>query len=736
MASNKTKKKHEVIRSTLGNYLKQRNYSLARFHSANVERRTQSDFLLETTTRDQIIMNETIKNEISRANSFLYSNVFCLNNNPAQVDKEFRKLQSFIMAQKTSLRRELLGLLPPLLCHLYIEMLKGRDWKPAIEFLKKYANILGTLEPSAATQFTKVNGTMEETAANVVPLAYSVDQENPDLAAFRQLVTTLSSITCIQDIENDIQAAHFRSCKYQIRMSDRTLLALRRYLSKDAHVLILQILQIWIDIDTSDDKSSEAEDEPAPDDSGSILHHNSLNGFSSSALDDLHETDISKFTNLLASPKPATKRDEPKDPTETEYSQKPMDVDQASSSAGAGAATLLGDETKALAATRLQNLAGITEKVAAHQLPMQVFAVQNANEVLCTGNLDAMNCHFACGLEDAGVMLWSSDGSEQAGRKPYGKSTTRQCGWHVTSVQDPEDEMSSDDEEEIQSAKQKKIRETRYERERERFWGKRSRQNVFDDYGAFTFRGHSSGITDLLFSQFSELLITTSRDLTMRAWRATDYSCGAVYRGHNYPIWCVAESATDLYLATGSRDSTARLWSTTREFPLQIYAGHTQDVTAIAFHPNGKYLATGSVDQTIRLWCITSGKLLRVLTDCRLPVHKIAFSPNGKWLAAAGEESRVRIFDLATSSQLYELKDHPSAVSDVVWHADNQKLATATTSGVIRLYNVGDFESGATSSDTKTGGGATLLNQYGTQCKRVVRIKFNGDGSLTCIGSV
>lgn len=65
----------------------------------------------------------------------------------------------------------------------------------------------------------------------------------------------------------------------------------------------------------------------------------------------------------------------------------------------------------------------------------------------------------------------------------------------------------------------------------------------------------------------------------MRSWRATDYSCGAVYRGHNYPIWCLAESATDLYLATGSRDSTARLWSTTREVPLQIYAGHTQDVT-------------------------------------------------------------------------------------------------------------------------------------------------------------
>uniref|UniRef100_A0A336M040 CSON005522 protein n=1 Tax=Culicoides sonorensis TaxID=179676 RepID=A0A336M040_CULSO len=733
MASNKSKKKHEIIRSALGNYLKLRNYSLARFHSSS-ERRNRSDYLLENTTRDQMIMNETIKNEISRANSFMYSNIFCLNNNPTQVDKEFNKLQTFINAQKSTLRKELTALLPPLLCHLYIEMLKGRDWKPAIEFLKKYANIVGNVEASQPNQFTKVNGTMDETAANIIPIQFSEEQENHDLAAFRQLVTTLSTVTSIQDVENDIQTANFRSGKYQIRFSDRTLFALRRYLSKDAHVLILQILQIWIDIDTIDDKNSEDVEDDQTLTDNSILHHssNSLNGFTSN-LDDIHETDISKFANLLASPKPAPKREE----VQTGMDQTQMDHEQSQSSM---------DESKAYAMTRIQNLTAITDKINAHQMPMQVLTVNNANETLCTGNLDSNNCHFAAGFEDSTVMMWSSDQSCQTGRKPYGKSRTRECQWHVTSINHMEDDTSSDEDDlEKLELRHKRMKSLKRNNERERFMSKRCQQNVFDDSGAFTFRGHSSGITDLLFSQFSQLLITTSRDLTMRAWRGTDYSCGAVYRGHNYPIWCVAESSTDLYLATGSRDSTARLWSTTREFPLQIYAGHTQDVTTIAFHPNGNYLATGSVDQTIRLWCITSGKLLRVLTDCRLPIHKIAFSPNGKWLAAAGEESKVRIFDLATSSQIYELKDHPSAVSDVIWHSNNQILATATMSGVIRMYDINDLDEKTNNpvSEIKTGPAATsssqcttnLLNQYGTQCRTVVRIKFNGDGSLSCIGS-
>lgn len=412
-------------------------------------------------------MNETIKNEISRANSFLYSNIFCLNNNPAQVDKEFNKLQMFIQAQKSLVRKELMGLLPPLLCHLYIEMLKGRDWKPAIEFLKKYASVLGSVEPTAPNQFTKVNGTMEETAANVIPISYAEEQENQDLVAFRQLVTTLSSITCIQDVENDIQTANFRSCKYQIRLTDRTMRALRRYLSKDAHVLILQILQIWIDIDTVDDKSSEAEEEEVPVVDETILDHSSssLNGFSTN-LNDIHETDINKFTNLLASPKPA-KREEPPIPREEEKIPSGMEVDSTSATN-----SMLLDETKAFAITRLQNLNAITDKVNAHQMPMQVFAVQNASDMLCTGNLDTTNCHFACGLEDSSVMLWSTDHSIQTGRKPFGKSRMRACEWHVTSLNDDSDAEDLSEEDLIRG--QKRTRR----RLKEQFMEKRCSQNV------------------------------------------------------------------------------------------------------------------------------------------------------------------------------------------------------------------------------------------------------------------
>lgn len=51
-----------------------------------------------------------------------------------------------------------------------------------------------------------------------------------------------------------------------------------------------------------------------------------------------------------------------------------------------------------------------------------------------------------------------------------------------------------------------------------------------DDFGGVTLRGHSRGVTDVVFSSHHPLLFSVSKDSTMRAWKADNYSCGAIYR--------------------------------------------------------------------------------------------------------------------------------------------------------------------------------------------------------------
>lgn len=50
------------------------------------------------------------------------------------------------------------------------------------------------------------------------------------------------------------------------------------------------------------------------------------------------------------------------------------------------------------------------------------------------------------------------------------------------------------------------------------------------DGGVVALRGHNKGVTDILFSRYNPLIFSVSKDNTMRAWKAMDYRCGAIYR--------------------------------------------------------------------------------------------------------------------------------------------------------------------------------------------------------------
>ncbi|EDS31608.1 wd-repeat protein [Culex quinquefasciatus] len=757
------KSKNDLIRSVVGSYLKQRNYMIT-------DRFRRSDLILTQST-EQIVMNSAIRNEISKANSFLFSNVFCLNNNPAQVEQHFVKLCNYIKSQPEPIRRELSELVNPLLCHLYIEMLKGRDWRPAIEFLRKHAPLLGKVEPSVTPPGSsplimnqKINGTVEEQQQSGIPAAtvqssaivYSPpattsSTDCPQLDTFQQLVHKLSQITRIQDLENDELTLQFRSCQYEIRLCSASVVALRRYLAKYGHSLILQILRSWFCFETSDDKDfvDYSPDTATAKATGKrprlSTSSNGLDGINDMDYDD----DEDDGTGYLPALEDIPTKTEPPFPEEQPHDD------------------ISGLFRRISSAERLRKLRECTDKLAQYQLPMCIYQVENVDDRLTAVAIDGTSCHLASGFEDSSIMLWSVNRSTQIGRKPYAALRDRQCHWNVTAC----DSSFSEDEEAEEEGDGEEQQEDDEGGGRESDDpGEASGLRNFTETGGVTLRGHSNAVTDLLFSAHTPLLLSVSRDLTMRAWQASDYNCRAVYRGHNHPIWSVAESPTGLYLATGSRDTTARLWCTDREFPLQIYVGHTQDVDTVAFHPNGNYLATGSTDLTVRLWCVTSGKLFRIFTDCRQPVNRISFSPDGKYLAAAGEENRVRIFDLAAGSQLTELREHSSPVTCVTWSANSRHFVSAGADGTVRVWDALKMVSTSSSSSsssstaaannspnpaangahnhtnhsqkTPTSSGSSssssnnLLLAYSTGCRRIYRLHYNQlNGSLCCIGN-
>lgn len=235
-------------------------------------------------------MDLKIRNEISRTNSFTFSNISSLNGSHGPVDQQVSKLVKFVQCQKNALvKKELETLLPPLVCHLFIEMLKGKDWRPAHEFLRKYSTLTGVVQEIPAQ---KINGSdpnaimphqihflqlnnfhqqpfqrLPSTSRHQPPLLTQLNIDESKLCLFRELITNLSCVRRLEDVKDNKLVISFRSCKYKAQLSKKSLTILNKFLAKHGHVLIIQILHVWFSMnlyeltdDSNDDSSSSSSD--------------------------------------------------------------------------------------------------------------------------------------------------------------------------------------------------------------------------------------------------------------------------------------------------------------------------------------------------------------------------------------------------------------------------------------------------------------------------------------------
>jgi len=271
-------------------------------------------------------MDLKINTEISRTNSFTFSNISSLNGSQSLVDQQVSRLVKFVQCQRNSIvRRELETLLPPIVCHLYIEMLKGREWRPAHDFLRKFSCLVGNVQEISQQ---KVNGSdsnlvvpqtihflphqssqtssLQQNIYNRITPSTSkhqaahISQLNLDeqkLLMFRELISNLSYLKRLEDVKDNKLILNFRSCKYKAKISNKTLSVLNKYLSKHGHVLLIQILHLWFNMDLYDlnDDSNDGSSSSSSSSSQSdlLLHQNNYETHRNSS----SKSNIDRFTD-------------------------------------------------------------------------------------------------------------------------------------------------------------------------------------------------------------------------------------------------------------------------------------------------------------------------------------------------------------------------------------------------------------------------------------------------------
>uniref|UniRef100_A0A0N5AUZ1 LisH domain-containing protein n=1 Tax=Syphacia muris TaxID=451379 RepID=A0A0N5AUZ1_9BILA len=212
---------------------------------------------------------------------------------------------------------------------------------------------------------------------------------------------------------------------------------------------------------------------------------------------------------------------------------------------------------------------------------------------------------------------------------------------------------------------------------------------LYDDSQAstcVTFQGHSGPVYSVSFSPDKRLLLSSSRDATVRLWSVGTRSNVVVYR-QSMPIWQAQFCSRSYYFATAGADGTAMLWATDRLQPLRIFADAFSDVSCIDFHPNCNYIIGGSDDRYVRMWDVLSGACVRTFSGHKGSVRSVKVSPCGRYIASTGAEGSLAVWDIALQRMvcMHEVSPFLFATS-LAFSREGSTLAVGRTDSKLSLY--------------------------------------------------
>ncbi|MBN1508053.1 MAG: protein kinase [Sedimentisphaerales bacterium] len=275
--------------------------------------------------------------------------------------------------------------------------------------------------------------------------------------------------------------------------------------------------------------------------------------------------------------------------------------------------------------------------------------------------------------------------------------------------------------------------------------------------------GHTSWISELVFSTDGQCLYSASGDQTVRIWDVGQHQCLATLRGSRHEVLGLALSPDGTTLASGCKDGVVSFWSalprTDEKQPRLIRLGQYSwpafapdgrilavprrgtvslfemstlgeieqlhelgtDVSILAYSPDGTLLVSGNMDGTIRVWSCAGRRLLQERHEHQKMVHSFHFRPDGKQLLSLDDGGNAIWWDTLTwqASRVFtmEISDRDRFSQPVAVSPDGSLLAAITKEETMHWLNA---KTGELIKTTSRPPGPSSLR---------AKVAFSGDGS-------
>lgn len=209
-------------------------------------------------------------------------------------------------------------------------------------------------------------------------------------------------------------------------------------------------------------------------------------------------------------------------------------------------------------------------------------------------------------------------------------------------------------------------------------------------------RGHTEGVISLAVSE-DDLIVSGSRDNTIRVWPVVGSDESIVGEGHTDSVSCVAvfkPGEKEYLIASASPDLTMKLWSFSgKDRTLSAkwtVKAHDKEINTVCFSPDGKLVITGGQDKVIKIWSVVDGALLHTLTGHRRGVWSLdCVQAQEAYLVSGSADKTVKIWRLSDDfSCIKTFEGHANSVLKVAFLNSGSQVVSTGSDGLIKLWDV------------------------------------------------
>ncbi|XP_027329548.1 transducin beta-like protein 3 [Abrus precatorius] len=209
--------------------------------------------------------------------------------------------------------------------------------------------------------------------------------------------------------------------------------------------------------------------------------------------------------------------------------------------------------------------------------------------------------------------------------------------------------------------------------------------------------GHMGAVGAIAFSKRKrDFFVSGSSDHTLKVWSMDGLSdnitepinlkAKAVVAAHDKDINSVAVAPNDSLVCSGSQDRTACVWRLPDLVSVVVFKGHKRGIWSVEFSPVDQCVVTASGDKTIRIWAISDGSCLKTFEGHTSSVLRALFVTRGTQIVSCGADGLVKLWTIKTNECVTTYDNHEDKVWALAVGRKTEMLATGGSDAAVNLW--------------------------------------------------